>query len=388
MNIPSKRAKGSSAQYQQKYMKPLAGYLPKNKRSTARIFFMMLQIVVFAACVFHLSSNSCLDVMEIVADTDVSVLGDDDATVGLPGAVAANLPKKLASGWDESGLKLYSASALRLSNTDTREVKFRNRPDNNVFVSNDGRIFKNFWSSVVRGGWEPATFNLFDKFVNPGKTTVVDFGTWIGPTLLYHGQFSRRSFGIEADPTAYGVVQYNVELNQKLNPSWGNRVSVDSGCVSTPGDAGKLTMKAAGQAGGSMSGIGQKVAWEKGNNTVSWEVQCYTLDDIFSNYWNIQKPYKDILIKIDVESYECKLIPSFYDWLEEELFLPKMLLSFHPQINQCSDDEFEGVLKLFKLYNHVLIHDGKHELPIQDTDVAGLKNALRRGTVVVYKDAL
>ena len=299
-----------------------------------------------------------------------------------------HLPKKLLSGWDANGLKLYNESVLNVSNKGNLEVKFSSRPENNVSVSEDNGGFKNFWTKrIANGKWEPSTFKIFDKYVNPGETTVVDFGTWIGPTLLYHGQFSRRSFGIEADPTAFAVVQYNVELNRKLNPSWGNHVSVDSGCVSAPKDTGKLTMKAGGGPGQSMSGIGEKVSGET-ENPVTWEVQCYTLYDIFANYWNIQKPYKDVLIKIDVESYECKLVPSFYDWLKDEHFLPKMFLSFHHQIEECSDDEFEGVLKVLKLYDHVLASDGQIELPIQSIDVAQLKLALRKGTVVVYKDAL
>eukprot|EP00970_Alexandrium_tamarense_P012440 scaffold2918_cov230-Alexandrium_tamarense.AAC.14 len=209
-------------------------------------------------------------------------------------------------------------------------------------------------------------------------------GTWIGPTLLYHGQYALRAFGIEADPVAFATVEYNVELNRKLNPSWGTKVTVDSGCVARPEDVGQLTMKAGGgKAGGSMSGLGA-VYHDKGEASATWKVSCYTLPDIFEKYWGIQKPYKDVFIKIDIESYEFKLVPSFYDWLKDETFLPKMYISFHPQIESCSDEEFDGVLKFLKLYDHARVHADNADLQLKTATVHDLKEKLQ--DVVLYQD--
>ena len=41
-----------------------------------------------------------------------------------------------------------------------------------------------------------------------------------------------------------------------------------------------------------MSGIGKHVAQDRGPNSVTWFVQCYTLSDIFENYWFIEKVRK------------------------------------------------------------------------------------------------
>ena len=245
---------------------------------------------------------------------------------------------------------------------------------------------KAFGQDSAGGGWERQTLDIFDKYVNPGKTTVVDFGTWIGPTLLYHGQYSLRSFGIEADPVAFAVVEYNVDLNKKMNLTWASRVSVDSGCISRQDDVGKITMKAGGVPGQSMSGINGKVYSDKGARSVSWEVLCYTLPDAFNNYWGIFRPYRDVFIKIDVESYECKLVPSFYDLLKDEQYLPKMYISFHPQIQSCRDDEFVGVLKFLLLYDHVKINGDRMEWKIQaNITFDDLKRGLRKD-VIVYQD--
>lgn len=295
-------------------------------------------------------------------------------TVTAPDEATLLLPMKIPSGWDDQGIELYTDRHNALPNWGHREITFWHYQQYGQFwVSNDECNNKQFWEIATRGGWERGTFNIFQKYTVPNETIVVDFGTWIGPTLLFHGSFSRRSFGIEADPVAYAVAEYNVELNQ--NKTWGKQVSVDHGCVATPEDVPLIKMKAGGKPGMSMSGIGEHVARDRGPNAVTWFVACYTLSDIFENYWFIKKPYKDILIKIDIESYECKLVPSFYDWLKNETYLPKMFISFHPQIAGCTDEEYEGIVTFFQLYDHVRFGD-KHEYDVQNATGEDFKTTI------------
>jgi len=243
-----------------------------------------------------------------------------------------------------------------------------------------------FWERATAGKWEWDTFNIFNKIVT-GSTTVIDFGTWIGPTMLFHGQFSKQSFGIEADPAAFAILDYNVELNWKHNPSWGSHVSVDSGCIVRPEDIGKLTMKAGGDPGMSMSGIGDKVFMDKGKRAVKWEVQCYTLPDIFENYWGIQKPYKDVFIKIDIETYECKLVPSFYDWLKGEKYLPTMYISFHPQIQKCTEEEYKTLLMFIGLYDNVVLSGRVGEKSNHPSDEFVTANIQKTHSIIVYQES-
>lgn len=79
--------------------------------------------------------------------------------------------------------------------------------------------------------------------MNENETTVVDFGSWIGPTMIHHESFSKRYIGSKSDPVAYAVAEYNIQLNRELK-SWGDRVSVDSGCVARPEDGGVMEMTA------------------------------------------------------------------------------------------------------------------------------------------------
>ena len=119
---------------------------------------------------------------------------------------------------------------------------------------------------------------------------------------------------------------------------------------------------------------------------MKWNVLCYTLQDLFDNYWHIEKPYKDVMVKIDIESYECKLIPSFYDWLKDEEYLPKMFISFHPQIIHCNDDEYDGVLKFLRLYDHVLFHDREEFHNLQSSTVEEFKEKIgAKNSLVIYQ---
>ena len=62
-----------------------------------------------------------------------------------------------------------------------------------------------------------------------------------------------------------------------------------------------MTMRAGGQSGKSMSGINEKVFQNRGARSVAWKVRCYSIPDIFENYWGIRRPYKDVFLKIDVD---------------------------------------------------------------------------------------
>lgn len=359
----------------------------RNLLSRAFISVMVFLYFTNSVMVFLYFTNDAKRQVSLLASVSSSAAFCDTDSL----SEVNNFPRKIDSGWDAMGNKLYHDRVLSLStmgviNTTVYPpmVPWPSNLSGGFFVSRDECANRNFWGRLANGGWERQTFKIFNKYINPGKTTVVDFGTWIGPTLLYHGGFSKLSFGIEADPVAYAVAEYNVALNRKLNPEWGRRVSVDSACISRPEDVGRMTMKA-GVPGESMSGIGDKV-YQNPQTLVKWQVQCYSLPDIFENYWNIRRPYKDVFLKIDVESYECKLMPSFYDWLKGEKFLPKFYISFHPQIEMCSDEEFQGVLRFVRLYDRIRVWGGNNLWkPRNDTDLEEVKKVFS-ADVILYQD--
>jgi len=267
--------------------------------------------------------------------------------------------KRLTSGWDSNGLELYHSKQAEMDGRENHNISLAG--GDKVTVSEVVNNNPNFWSIVDgRRGWERKTFEIFEKYVTE-ETIVVDFGTWIGPTLLFHGQKSRASYGIEADPAAFAVAERNVWLNK--DKDWAQSVSVHSFCVGSTEHAGKImTMRGAKAPGASMSGITEALARKP---VGSWAVRCYTLPTILDS-WDVVLSRQPVMLKIDVESYECQLVPSFYDWLvgEERASLPVIYVSFHPQIKDCSPEEWARVLKVFQLYDSVYCRGGDSPMQI------------------------
>ena len=146
--------------------------------------------------------------------------------------------EKLESGWDERGIGIYKAKVKILNELSTQTINISGQ--GNSSVSTEVNHNNNFWNGINRRArWEPGTFAIFKKYVTP-KTIMIDFGTWIGPTLLYHRKLSKQSYDIEDDPTAYAVGECNA--NQNRYRGWGDDVFVESACVSTPKDIGTKIM--------------------------------------------------------------------------------------------------------------------------------------------------
>lgn len=300
----------------------------------------------------------------------------------------------MESGWDDSAIALYRDMVTSLHETARTKgtlsgIRLPSAPAS-IIVSHETINNGAFWQNAQNHGWERSTFDIFRRYVIPNKTIVIDFGTWIGPTLLYHSQFSMKSYGIEADPAAFAVVEYNVALNRQQeqeehrqqqqqrvstttttattgvtmmaattsNDRWADQIVVQPGCVSSPQHVGQTTMKAAGGAGQSMSSL-TKVYLEEAHASrnatmVRWQVRCNTLSTIMEQHWGLSLLSDDynIMLKVDVESYECHLLPSWYDWLESvpDQHLPTIFVSLHPQIADCSEEQWDGIYRLMALY--------------------------------------
>lgn len=198
-----------------------------------------------------------------------------------------------------------------------------------------------FWASVANQTWEPHTYRRYFQYVTP-STTLVDFGTWIGPTLLFGATRAARAFGIEGDPVAYADTLVNLQLNAAALKN----VHLQPGCVSVQREV--KDMRSA-DAGNSCSGVGDAVAC--GNATVAWRVQCYDLPFLFS-HWGVDLGL-DTFIKIDVESYECALVPSLVDWLLAAQLKPTISLAMHSQVAPCDEGGYADITRLAAAYTHV-----------------------------------
>lgn len=76
--------------------------------------------------------------------------------------------------------------------------------------------FRDHWWIHDYPRWEHQTFQVFDKYLDPSKT-MIDLGTWIGPTVLFTAQKSLHVVGVEADCDAAQTLRQNLRLNSITN---------------------------------------------------------------------------------------------------------------------------------------------------------------------------
>ncbi len=138
----------------------------------------------------------------------------------------------------------------------------------------------------------------------------------------------------------------------QAHPRQYEKVLIQPGCVGV--SQGPMTMKTS-SPGNSASGVGEQIY---GNARVEWTVQCYTLPFLFSHWGLTLGPA--VFIKIDVESYECKLIPSLVEWFMSVPVKPTLHIAMHDQIVKCSDGEYQIFRRLVDSYRYATCRP--HEL--------------------------
>jgi FkbM family methyltransferase len=259
--------------------------------------------------------------------------------------------RTLEPGWEDKVQHDYVNAQSRLLST----------PGISVTIPPLGQFevkFDTFWKTIVKDGqvnWEPETFQILHKYVKE-ETVFVDIGAWMGPTSFFSAQLAKKVFALEPDPVAYCTFENNIKLNPELN------VVVHAIAVVTPQDAGYVNFET-GKMGNSESMIVPDV---KGEKEHSFEAAGFTLPFLF-NLWGITFTEQPVFIKIDIEAYECKLIPSFHEWLVEEDSLQNLTIfvSFHPQLKPCSKSQMKGALETFKLFGRVSCNDHEKPLPVK-----------------------
>jgi hypothetical protein len=106
--------------------------------------------------------------------------------------------------------------------------------------------------------------------------------------------------------------------------------------------------------------------------TLSWLVNTYPLPALF-RHWGIVTP-ADTFVKVDVEAFECTLVPSWLDWLGRlgRGNKPGFIISFHNYVNNCTDAQYDDISRFAGLYKSVWRrHPGR-----------GIENALKLWTPV------
>ncbi len=166
------------------------------------------------------------------------------------------------------------------------------------------------------GPWEPHTFNIFDKFCSLSKS-YIDIGAWIGPTVLYATQLSKKAYCVEPDPVAHNELMANIQVNESVK----DKIIV---CNYALADRdGTVKFGGNGNLGNSMSGIVDGTQMWDRNMVIT--VPVHTFEHYVKDF-NID--LDDIsIIKIDIEGGEKFLIPNMLDLVKK--YRVTMYLSLH-----------------------------------------------------------
>jgi FkbM family methyltransferase len=195
-----------------------------------------------------------------------------------------------------------------------------------------------FWENVNNGSWEPETFKIFDYYLDD-KYSYIDIGAWIGPTVLYGCQLSKKCYAFEPDPVAIDSLNKNIELNQNLK----NKIEVYNICISY--ESGKVAIGNNNCFGNSMTSM-----LSDKNNIL---VKSITIQEFIK-----QKNIADCnFIKMDIEGGEFNVLPFWKDFLKENKIT--MHLSLHPKLFRGRIKEYvEKIYPSIENYKYIYDHEG------------------------------
>jgi FkbM family methyltransferase len=189
---------------------------------------------------------------------------------------------------------------------------------------------KQFWDDAAHGIWEPETFRVMDRFIDP-RHSYIDLGAWIGPTLLYGSQLARHAYGVEPDPVAHAALSANVELNPELK----EKITLARLCIAD--STGSVSLGNTGLFWGDST---SSMLLTSGGR--SQEVDALTFEDFVERYGITDCNF----IKMDIEGAEAVVIRSMSRYLK--LAKPTLYLSLHVQLIYPRLGEIFDALGIYK----------------------------------------
>lgn len=215
-----------------------------------------------------------------------------------------------------------------------------------------------FWLAYKMGRWEPETFEIMEKYLDKDHS-YVDFGAWIGPTVLFGAQIAKKVYALEPDMVAFDAFRTNLEMNPSINEK------VVRNPIAVGRNTAIVSFGAVGEYGDSMSSLlGDKAM------TV---VHAFSMKDIFEKY-NINDCN---FVKMDIEGGEALVFPTALEVFEK--WKPTLYLSLHAQMWKKPQDYFDRIFPVLALYKH--IYNTKGEL-ITLKEIPSLK----QGSAIVATD--
>ena len=206
-----------------------------------------------------------------------------------------------------------------------------------------------WWDRDFKAGWGNETLHAFKKLLTP-NTVHIDFGAWIGPTVLFAANIAKRVIAFECDPYAERELLSHV----RANPYLSHKISVSSLCISD--HIHSTTMTGRGGSGSTVNTVSKEHFDRIANiSKTVWTVNCVPLLKILEEQ-RLLDGNSDIFIKMDTEGAESIILPSLYEWLSklDAKTKPTMLVSMHAQFSRLSEkpDKIQQILKTFSTFRY------------------------------------
>lgn len=212
----------------------------------------------------------------------------------------------------------------------TRQVNMRGR----TFTVEDLPLSEgfDFWTNAYESGWETDTHVILDQNLT-SDTVLFDIGAWVGPFTLYSSPLCRSIISIEPDPTAFDMLEKNVQYNNVQNSTLLRKALWDGSDVT-------LGVKESGDMGDSMTSI----LYSACSRTIT--VPSVTFAELVDEF-DIN-PAK-VFIKMDIEGAEADALLMNWDFIFTNR--PPMWLSLHAPLFSDNAAYFRKIRRIIDLYD-------------------------------------
>ena len=225
------------------------------------------------------------------------------------------------------------------------------------FAVRQGDHYDWFWKRVHAGEWEPQTFQVLRKYLNP-EETMLDIGAWIGPTVLFGAMFAGEVIAVEPDPVAHAELMANLALNPKASAN----TTVVNACLAP--ETGRVRLYAGGfhHSGESAFGDSMSSLYASGGagSLAQVEVEALSIADLESQHDFSRLGF----VKMDIEGGEYLLLTTMGDFFRR--YRPTLFISFHlPPAQQRTERIQETFEFLCDTFSHIYTARGQ-DVPLRE----------------------
>jgi FkbM family methyltransferase len=175
-------------------------------------------------------------------------------------------------------------------------------------------VHGDLWDRININAWEPHTLKVLKTVLLnnggvEGGAEYLDFGAWIGPTVLFAAHFASRVWTLEPDAMAAEMLIANFEIPENADIRKKTRVFHE--CIAEK--AGILKIHGLGQSGSRINRDSIAKFEHEVKGGVEWNIPCRSLPQFYR-----EEGMKNLrLVKMDVEGAEMTVLPGLSSWLHE-----------------------------------------------------------------------